>query len=108
MKLDGYDLLKGPIRTCRWFIEICNNSQIYACPSLVQRPGRTRGRIQCEVFYRFLAHERFMLVKELRIPIGVDGDITLQQLRSVLPNLGAVSSTRWIPVSGIVVNVAVA
>lgn len=41
--LDGYDLLKGPIHT---FIKIFNNSQMYGCPSLVQGPGKTHGRIQ--------------------------------------------------------------
>ncbi len=105
--LDGYDLLKGPIPTCRWFIEIYNNTQLYIFPSLIQRPSRTCGRIHCEDFYDFLNHERFKQLSELRLPMGVDGDITLQRLMSVLPNPVAVYSARWIPVSGIVVNVAV-
>ena len=58
-------------------------------------------------FFRFLAHERFRLVKELRLPIGVEGDITLQWLRGVLPNLDFAFLTRWIPVSGNVINVVV-
>ena len=41
--LDGYDLLKGPIWICWRFIEIYNNTQLYVCPSLIQRPGRTWG-----------------------------------------------------------------
>ena len=105
--LDGYDFLKGPIRTCQRFIEIFNNPQIYCCPSLIQRPTRTCGRIHCDDLYDFLNHERFKQISKLRLPIGVDGDITLQRLKGVLPNLVAVYSARWIPVSGIVVNVAV-
>ena len=54
-------------------------------------------------FYEFLDHERFNWIFELGLPIGVEGDITLQWLKNVLPNLGAVYSARWIPPSGILV-----
>lgn len=88
--LDGYDHLKGPIQTCQRFIEIYNNTQLYICPSLIQRPSRTCERIHCEDFHDILSHERFKHISELKLPIGVDGDITLQWLKSTLPNLGLV------------------